>query len=115
TKNNSIRSSGGSPSTSACSIKTRPLHSCLAFRRSIAFHMMERIDEGDLQLDLLATQRGCSGQRRDQINGAGKLGRSFEQRGTLQRPLPRLAPPFESADWSSASGLRTTADSKAKA
>jgi hypothetical protein len=69
---------------------TRPLYSRLAFRRSIAFHMMERINEGDLQLDLLATQRGCSAQRRDKVNCAGKLGSSFEQRGTLQRRCPAL-------------------------
>ena len=45
--------------------QTRPLRSRLGFRRGVSFDMDERAYERDLQLDLLATQRGRGGQSRD--------------------------------------------------
>ena len=54
--------------------------------------MHERADQRDLKLDLLATQRRRTGQGRDLIEGAGELGRGFDQRRACQGPLARLAP-----------------------
>ena len=51
--------------------------------------------EGDLKLDLLATQRGSGGQGRDLIQSTGELGYRLNQRRALQRLLSRLAPPFD--------------------
>ena len=45
--------------------ETGALHRCFGFGRSKPFHVQKRIDERDLKLDLLATQRQCGGQRRD--------------------------------------------------
>jgi hypothetical protein len=54
--------------------------------------MDERGYEGDLQLDLLATQRGRGGQCGDQVETLRKLSDRFNQSGALQRPLSGFAP-----------------------
>ena len=60
------------------------LGSRLGFGGGIAFDMHEWGDERDLKLDLLATQRRRAGQGRDLIEGAGELGRGFDQRRVRQ-------------------------------
>src|SRR4029077_890161 len=54
--------------------------------------MVERGYEGDLQLDLLATQGGRGGQCCDQVETLRKLSDCFNQSGALQRPLSGFAP-----------------------
>ncbi len=63
----------------ACLLRSR-----LGFGGGIAFDMHEWGDERDLKLDLLATQRRRAGQGRDLIEGAGELGRGFDQRRARQ-------------------------------
>ena len=53
---------------------------------------MRGADERDLEFDLLATQRGRSGQGRDLVECARELLRGLDQRRARQRPLSRLAP-----------------------
>src|SRR5271166_2987752 len=48
--------------------------------------------ERDLKLDLFATQRWRTGQRRNLIKRVGELSRRLNQRRALQRPLSRFAP-----------------------
>ena len=59
---------------------------------AIPFDMDERVDERDLKLDLLATQRRRAGQGRDLIESAGQLGYGFYQRRARLRLLSCLAP-----------------------
>src|ERR1700722_17553159 len=69
-----------------------PLRGRLGFRRAVSFDMDERGYEGDLQLDLLATQRRRGGQSCDQFETLLKLSGRFNQSGALQRPLSGFAP-----------------------
>ena len=64
----------------------------LRFRRSKPFDMDEWGYDRDLELDLLATQRGRAGQRCDLVQGSAELRLCFNQRRAFQRPLSRLAP-----------------------
>ena len=59
------------------------------------FDMHERGYERHLKLDLLAAQRGRGGQSRHLVEGPGELRYGLNQRRALQRPLSRLAPPFD--------------------
>jgi hypothetical protein len=72
--------------------QTCVLHGRLGFRRSVPFDMHEWGYERDLQLDLLATQRGSGGQSRNLAESARELLYGFNQRRALQRTLSRLAP-----------------------
>jgi hypothetical protein len=58
-----------------CLLRSRP-----GFGGSIAFDVDEWGDQRDLKLDLLAAQRRRAGQGRDLVEGAGELGRGFDQR-----------------------------------
>src|SRR6516225_2004968 len=70
----------------------RLLHCGLGLRRGIPFDMDERGYERDLKLDLLATQRGRSGQGRDLIESTGELRDCLNQSRAIERPLSRFAP-----------------------
>jgi hypothetical protein len=48
--------------------------------------------EGDLKLNLVATQLGTSGQSRDLVEGTRELLGGFNQCRAFQRPQTRLAP-----------------------
>src|SRR5262249_14079383 len=54
--------------------------------------MHERVYERDLKPNLLATQRGSSGQSSNKVERAGELSYRFYQRRTRQRLLSRFAP-----------------------
>ena len=77
------------------------LRSRLGFGGGIAFDMDEWGYERDLKLDLLATQRRRAGQGRDLLEGAGELGRGFDQRrarpATAVPPCPTDPRPSRSA------------------
>jgi hypothetical protein len=75
--------------------QTCPLRSRLGIRRSKPFDMLKRVREGDLKLDLFATQRGSGRQGCDLVQASGELRLGFDQRRALQRLLSRLAPPFD--------------------
>ena len=51
--------------------------------------------ERDLKFDLVAPQRRRGGQDRNPVQSAGELRNRFHQGRALQRPLSRLAPPFD--------------------
>ena len=67
-------------------------HGRLGFGRAISFDMHERVQERDLQNDLLAPQVGRAGQGRDLRQGLAKLSGGFDQRRAFLRPQSRLAP-----------------------
>jgi hypothetical protein len=54
--------------------------------------MHQRVQERDLENDLLTPQVGSAGQRRDLRQGVAELFGGFDQRRTLLRALSRLAP-----------------------
>jgi hypothetical protein len=58
----------------------------------MALCMHQSIREGDLKLDLLATQGGCGGQGRNLVEGTRELFGGFNQRRALERPLSSFAP-----------------------
>lgn len=70
----------------------RALYGRFGFRCGLSFDVKDRRDERHLKFDLLTTQCGCAGQRRDLVEGARELYNCFPQHGTLQRPLRRSAP-----------------------
>src|SRR5271157_3798331 len=68
------------------------LDRCSRFWRRVAPDMEEGGYKLHLKLDLIATQRGCAWQSRDQVERASELFRGFDQGRALSRPLPGLPP-----------------------
>src|SRR5579862_6414680 len=58
----------------------------------MAFDLHQRGYQGDLELNLLATQRWRGGQCCNLIESAGELTCGFNERRSRQRPLTRFAP-----------------------
>ena len=72
--------------------QTRPLHSRLSFGGGIPFDMDEWSYKRNLKFNLLATQRGSSGQGRNLVERTLELLYGFSKRRTVKRPLSRLTP-----------------------
>src|SRR5207344_815869 len=68
----------------------------LSSRRGVSFDVNEWCYERDLKVDLVATQRGSTGQRRDLAECTRELLCCFDQCGALQGAVPSFAPPFHS-------------------
>ena len=72
--------------------ETRLLERCFGLGRCMALGVDQRVREIDLQLDLLAAERGCAWQRRDLAKRSRELLGGFLQRRARQRPPSGLAP-----------------------